>query len=87
MFKWEILFHLLYLPDIAPSDYHLFRSMAWLSSFHSYEDAKIWSDSWIASKDVSFFRHGIQVLPQKWEKVMASWLNNIFSDMFFTFFK
>jgi len=26
--KWEVLPHPLYFPDIAPSDYHLFRSMA-----------------------------------------------------------
>ena len=25
--KWEVLLHSLYSPDIAPSDYHLFRSM------------------------------------------------------------
>ncbi|GFX49440.1 mariner Mos1 transposase [Trichonephila clavipes] len=27
-FKWEVLHHPLYSPDLAPSDYHLFRSMA-----------------------------------------------------------
>ncbi|GFY05251.1 mariner Mos1 transposase [Trichonephila clavipes] len=26
--KWEVLLHPLYSPDLAPSDYHLFRSMA-----------------------------------------------------------
>jgi len=40
--------------------------------FHSYENAKKWVDSWIASKDVSFLRCGIQMLPEKWGKVMAS---------------
>jgi hypothetical protein len=40
--------------------------------FHSYKDAKKWLDSWITSKDESFFRHGIRMLPERWEKVVAS---------------
>ena len=46
---------------------------AWLtSSFRSYEEVKNWIDSWIASKDDQFFRHGIRTLPERWEKVVAS---------------
>jgi len=36
-----------YSPDLAPSDYHLFRSIAHdltEQHFHSYEDAKKWVD-------------------------------------------
>jgi len=65
----------LYLPDIAPSDYHLFRLMAHGKAeqhFHSYEDAKKWVDFWIVSKDVSFFRYGIQILPERWKKIVVS---------------
>ena len=40
--------------------------------FQSYEDAKKWLDSWIASKDESFFRGGIEKLPERWGKVVAS---------------
>ncbi|KAG5307640.1 MOS1T transposase, partial [Pseudoatta argentina] len=59
--KWEVLPHPLYSLDIAPSDFHLFRSMAHGLAdrrFHSYEEAQKWIDSWIASKDMSFFRRG-----------------------------
>lgn len=52
--KWKILLHPLYSLDIAPSDYHLFRSMSHglaEQRFSSYEDTKKLVDSWIASKD------------------------------------
>lgn len=55
--NWEVLPHPPYSPDIAPSDYHLFRSMAHGLSEQHYtflEDAKNWVDSWIASKDEDF---------------------------------
>ena len=40
--------------------------------FHSYEEAKKCVDSWITSKDVSFFQRGIHILPERWEKVISS---------------
>lgn len=73
--KWEVLPHPQYSPDIAPSDYYLFRSMAHGladQQFRSYEDIKKWLDSWIASKDEHFYRNGIRALPERWEKVVAS---------------
>ncbi|KAG5319404.1 MOS1T transposase, partial [Pseudoatta argentina] len=73
--KCEVLPHPPYSPDIAPSDFHLFRSMAHGLAdrrFHSYKEAQKWIDSWIASKDMSFFRRGIHVLPERWEKVVSS---------------
>ena len=69
--KLEVLPHLPYSSDIALSDYHLFWSMA-EQHFHSYEDAKKWVSSWLASKDMSFFQHGIQMLPERWEKIVVS---------------
>ncbi|GBP90175.1 Mariner Mos1 transposase [Eumeta japonica] len=62
---WEVLPHPPYSTDIAPSDCHLFRSMAHALSeqrFTSYEHTKNWVDSWIASKDKEFFRLEIRTL-------------------------
>jgi len=42
-FKWKVLSHPPYSPDINPSDYHVLRSMAdgvAEQHFHSYEDAQ-----------------------------------------------
>ncbi|EFN78253.1 Histone-lysine N-methyltransferase SETMAR, partial [Harpegnathos saltator] len=62
-------------PDIAPSDYQLVGSMAHgLSDQHfiNYEEIQKWLNEWIASKDESFSRHGMQQLPDRWEKIIAS---------------
>lgn len=73
--NWDVLPHPPYSPDIAPSDYYLFRSMTHglaEQRFTSYEDTKKWVDSWIASKDESFFQRGIHMLPERWENVVAN---------------
>lgn len=73
--NWEVLPHPPYSPDIAPSDFHLFRSMTHSLSyqdFQSFGDIQKWLDSWIASKDQSFFGRGIGLLPERWNKVVAS---------------
>ena len=62
---WEVLPHLPYSPDIAPSDYYLFGSTTddlAEQHFLSYKDAKKWVISWIASKDVSFSQRGIHIV-------------------------
>ena len=86
--KWEVLPHPPYSPDISPSDYYLYRSMAHGladQQFRSYEDIEKWHDSWIASKDEHFYRNGIRVLPERWEKVVANdgnTLNYLFVTIF-----
>ncbi|GBP49604.1 Mariner Mos1 transposase [Eumeta japonica] len=69
------LLGMIHKQDIAPSDYHLFRSMAHALSeqrFTSYEDNKNWVDAWIASKNKEFVRLGMRTLLERWKKVVAS---------------
>lgn len=64
---WEILSHAAYSPDLAPSDYYLFRSLQHLigSQFKSVEQVEKSSDEFIESKPSSFFRSGIRQLPER----------------------
>lgn len=72
---WEILPHPPYSPDFAPSDYYLFRSMQNAltgTRFSSFEEVKNWAGLFLASKDRTFYKSGIQKLPELWSKVVAS---------------
>ena len=73
--NWEVLPHATYSPDVAPSDYHLFSSMGHALAeqhFDSYEDVRKWLDDWFALKEKGFFWRGVQKLPERWKKYVAS---------------
>ena len=65
---WEVLIHPLYSPDIAPSDFHLFRSLHNSlngKNFHSLEDCKRHLEQLFVQKDKMFWEDGIMKLPEK----------------------
>ena len=79
---WEVLPHPAYSPDLAPSDYHLFRSMEHFFREKTYADLESIRkdvDQFFNLKPTSFYQRGIQLLPEKWQMVIAS-EGNYFSD-------
>ena len=65
--------HLQYSPDLAPSDYHLFRSLKNHLNrkiFDSNEAVKNELIQFFASKNQTFYESGIMKLTERWQKVI-----------------
>jgi hypothetical protein len=59
---WEILSRPPYSPNLAPLDYHLFRS-----PFTNDAELQNWLDDFFRTKPADFFKRGIKNLPECWE--------------------
>ena len=61
--------HPAYSPDLAPSDYYLFRSMAHFllgRDFHNLEEVKTGVKEFFDSKDENWYCRGIEELSERW---------------------
>lgn len=70
---WQRLDHPPYSPDLAPSDFHLFRSLQHFLKGKRFDDIDEMQESleeFFDSKDVDFYRRGIEKLPEKWQEVI-----------------
>lgn len=68
---FEILPHPPYSPDLAPSDYYLFRNLKKDkrgNRFATEDELKNWTTNWLAEKDEAFFRKGIRMLKDRWQR-------------------
>jgi len=71
--KWKTLPHPPYSPDLAPTDYHLFRSLtAHLSgkTFNDNNELESELGSFFDQKTPDFYERGIMELPQRWRQVV-----------------
>lgn len=70
---WELLPHPPYSPDIAPSDYYLFRSLQnnlTNMNFNNEDHVRAHIQSFFDSKPRAFYSAGIAKLPSKWQSVV-----------------
>ena len=71
--KWSLLEHPPYSPDLAPSDFHLFRSLQHFLAgkrFLREQAIRRALTRFFASKTPEFYRRGIEKLPKRWEKAV-----------------
>ena len=70
---WEVMLHPPYNPDLAPSEYYLFRSLQNSldgKTFNDDEAVKSHLVQFFADKDQNFYERGIMKLPERWQKVI-----------------
>ena len=70
---WDLMLHPPYSPDLAPSDYHLFRSLDNSlrgKTFNDDDAVKSHLTQFLAEKDQTFYERGIFKLSERWQKVI-----------------
>ena len=73
--RYEVMPHPAYSPDMAPSDYHLFRSLYHHlkeNIFNTEEEVRKGIASFIASKQPEFFKRGIENLVGRWGTIIEN---------------
>ena len=72
---WKLLPHPPYSPDLAPSDYHLFRSLSndlRGKNFDNEKTLKKYLQDFFDSNPREFYAQGIHDLPRRWREVINS---------------
>jgi histone-lysine N-methyltransferase SETMAR len=72
---WQLISHPPYSPDLAPSDYHLFRSLSNDLRSRKFEDEdalKQYLQEFFDSKPKEFYARGIHDLARRWRQVIES---------------
>jgi histone-lysine N-methyltransferase SETMAR len=72
---WVTVPHPPYSPDLAPTDYHLYRSISHYlreKKFDDENDLKMDLANFFAQKSQDFYERGILALPERWQQVIDS---------------
>ena len=70
---WEVLQHPPYSPDLAPTDYHLFRMLSNEMrgvTFDNDKGLENWLNNFFESRSSDFWQNGINKLVDRWEQVV-----------------
>ena len=70
---WKVMLHPPYSPDLAPSDYYLFRLLQNSSNGKTFNDDEAVEShlvQFFADKDQKFYERGIMKLSERWQKVI-----------------
>ena len=70
-FRWEVIPHPPYSPDLAPSDFFLFPKLKESlkgTRFHSIVEAKNATSPWFLTRPDTFFRDGLKTWNHRLEK-------------------
>ena len=77
---WELLPHLPYSPDLAPSDFHRFGPLKEFTrgtNFESDDEVKSVVSDWMRHQSKDFYAKGIQKLVHRWEKCVKLMRNYV----------
>ena len=66
--EWDMLPHPPYAPDLAPSDYYLFRSLQNFLNGRTFSANHL--NQSFASKDPKCYECGINLFPERWQRVL-----------------
>jgi len=69
--NWDVLEHSAYSPDLAPSDFHLFRPLKNAlrgRRFAADDEVKEAVQDWLRRQPQTFFSNGIKKLTDRWAK-------------------
>ncbi|KFD55948.1 hypothetical protein M513_03072 [Trichuris suis] len=72
---WEWTIQPMFSSDICPSDYYLFPSMEQELCGHQFTNVveiEKWVTDFFSSRPVNFYRYGIHMLPERWDKVIKN---------------